>query len=133
MKLGPAFLCLALIGPMASAQDVRIGVLGLFHPSKLTVTSTAGSAVILHADEWSLRLEASGGISRASIRVRDAGLVVRYGTQSLNAREVTLASRKAGPADFVLSVQGKITRHYRGRLAISNVSGELIPVVTMDL
>jgi stage II sporulation protein D len=35
--------------------------------------------------------------------------------------------------DFVLSVPGEITRHYRGRLAISNVSGELIPVVTMDL
>ena len=133
MKLGPALLYFALIGSTASAQDVRIGVLGLFHSFDLTVSSTTGSAIILRADDRSLTLDASAGLARASIRAHDASLVVRTGTQSLAAHEVTLASRRNGPADFVLSVPGKITRHYRGRLAISNVSGELIPVVTMDL
>src|ERR1700682_2569344 len=100
MKLGPALLCFALIGSMASARDVRIGVLGLFHPSELTVSSTIGSAVILRADEQSLTLDTSAGISRASIHAHDADLVVRWGTQSVNARKVTLASRGGGPADF---------------------------------
>jgi len=133
MKLRPGLLCFALIGSMASAQDVRTGVLGLFHPSELTVSSTTGGAVILRADEQSLTLDTSTGLSRASIRAHEAGLVVRCGTQSLNAHKVTLASRGGGPADFMLSVPGKITRRYRGRLEVSNVSGELIPVVSMDL
>jgi peptidoglycan hydrolase-like amidase len=135
MKLGPVLLCFALIGSTASAQseDVRIGVLGLFHPSELTVSSTPGGAVILHADNQSLTLDTSTGLSRASIRAHEAGLVVRCGRQSLNAHKVTLASREGGPADFMLSVPAKITRRYRGRLEISNVSGELIPVVSMDL
>jgi stage II sporulation protein D len=33
----------------------------------------------------------------------------------------------------VLSVPGKISRQYQGRLEISSISGELVPVVTMDL
>jgi stage II sporulation protein D len=135
MKLGLVSLCFALIGSTASAQneDVRIGVLGLFHPSELTVSSTTGSAVILRADEQSFMLDTSAGLSRASIRAHEAGLVVRFGTQSLAARKVTLASRGGGPVDFMLSVPGKIARRYRGRLEVSNVSGELIPVVSMDL
>jgi peptidoglycan hydrolase-like amidase len=133
MKLGPVLLCFALVGSMASAQDVRIGVIGLFHPSELILSSTTGSAVILRADEQSLTLDTSVGLSKATIHAHGAGLVVRYGTQSLNASKVTLASRGGGPADFMLSVPGKITRHYRGRLEISNVAGELIPVVSMDL
>jgi stage II sporulation protein D len=135
MKLGPLLLCFALIGSTASAQNegVRIDVLGLFHPSELTLSSTTGSAVILRADAQSLTLDTSAGLSRASIRVNEAGLVVRCGTRSLNASKVTLASREGGPADFMLSVPGKITRRYRGRLEIINVSGELIPVVSMDL
>ena len=135
MKPGSLLLCFALIGSTASAQneDVRIGVLGLFHLSELTVSSTTGSAVILRADEQSFTLDTSTGLSRASIRAHEAGLVVRCGTQSLNASKVTFASRGGGPADFMVSVPGKITRRYRGRLEISNVSGELIPVVSMDL
>jgi peptidoglycan hydrolase-like amidase len=133
MRLRRGLLCVALIGSMASAQDVRIGVLGLFHPSELTLSSTTGSAVILRVDEQSLTLDTSAGKSRASIHAHEAGLVVRCGTRSLNARKVTVASRGGGPADFMLSVPGKIARRYRGRLEISNVSGELIPVVSMDL
>ena len=135
MKLGPALLCFALIGSMASAQneDVRIGVLGLFHPSELTLSSTTGSAVTLHAGEQTLTLDTSTSLSRASIRAHEAGLTVRCGTQSLNASKVTVASRAGGPAEFMLVVPGKITRRYRGRLEISSVSGELIPVVSIDL
>lgn len=135
MKLRRGLLCFALIGSAASAQseDVRIGVLGLFHPSELTLSSTPGSAIILRVDDRNLTLDTSAGISKASIHADEAGLVVRCGRQSLNVRKVTLASRGGGPADFTLSVPGKITRRYRGRLEVRNISGELIPVVSMDL
>lgn len=135
MKLGPVLLCVALISSTAAAQneDVRIGVLGLFHPSELILSSTPGSAVILRADEQTFTLDSSTSLSKASLRVHGVGLVVRCGTQSLNASKLTLASRKGGPVDFMLSVPGKITRRYRGRLEISNVGGELIPVVSMEL
>jgi peptidoglycan hydrolase-like amidase len=133
MKFGPVLVCFALIGSTAPAQDVHIGVLGLFHPSELTVISSTGSAVVLQADEQSFTLDTSAGLSRASIRVYAAGLLVHCGTQFLNASKVTLATRGGGAVDFMLSVPGKITRRYRGRLEISNVSGELNPVVSMDL
>lgn len=135
MKLGPVLLCVALISSTAAAQneDVRIGVLGLFHPSELMLSSTPGSAVILRADEQTFTLDSSTNLSKASLRAHGVGLVVRCGTQSLNASKLTLASRKGGPVDFMLSVPGKITRRYRGRLEIGNIAGELIPVVSMDL
>ncbi len=42
-------------------------------------------------------------------------------------------SRDGGPAEFVLSVPGKISRLYRGTLEVTVHDGELVPVVTMDL
>jgi len=41
--------------------------------------------------------------------------------------------RENGPVDFLLSVPGKITRHYRGRLEIKQAFGILIPIVSMDI
>ena len=115
------------------AQDVRIGVLGLFHPSQLTVSAIPGTAVILHTDQKDFPLDATSTVSKVMIRSRGDELVVAYGTQSLNARTIVFTSRNGGVASFVLAIPGKIARHYRGRLGITCKSGELIPVVTMEL
>ena len=127
------WLLLLVITSIASAQDVRIGVLGLFHPSELTVSSAGENAVILHAAEQTLTVDRNSNIISASFRAQGTDLLVRCGTRSLTARTVTFTSRQSGPVDFVLSVPGKISRRYHGRLEISSLSGELITVVSMDI
>jgi stage II sporulation protein D len=128
-----ALLVIACASSLASAQDVRIGVFGLFHPVELTVSSTTGSAVILHAGEQTVTLDASSSPSTARIRAAGAGLLVQFGGRSVNSTNIRLTSREGASVDSVLSIPGKITRHYSGRLEISNVSGVLVPVVVMDL
>lgn len=117
----------------AHAQDVRIGVLGLFHPSQLTVSSTASAAIILHVGAKDFALDSTSDVSKVVVRSRGDELTLAYGTQSLTADTVAFTSRDGGVTDFVLAIPGKIARHYRGRLEITCKSGELIPVVTMDL
>lgn len=115
------------------AQDVRIGVLGLFHPSQLTVSATPGAAIILHVGAKDFPLDSTSSVSKVAIHARPNELALAYGTQSLLPHKISLTGRDGGAAEFVLSVPGKIARHYRGRLEITCKSGELFPVVTMDL
>jgi stage II sporulation protein D len=128
-----ATLLLALASSTSSAQDIRIGVFGLFHPTELTVSSTAGSELILHIEGQGHVLDAGSSFSTATVKARGVSLVVHSGPQILTSRKFAVTGRDDGPADFLLSVPGRIARHYRGRLAISNSSGVLVPVVAMDL
>lgn len=125
---------LVLVAVSASnAQDVRIGVLGLFHPSQLTVASIPGAAVILHIDQKDFPLDPTSSTSKVTAQARHDELALTYGTQSLVAHTIVFTSSDGGVAGFVLAIPGKIARRYRGRLEITCKSGELVPVVTMDL
>lgn len=115
------------------AQDVRIGVLGLFHPSQLTVSAVPGTAVILHIGTKEFPIASTSSVSKVTVRSREDGLALTYATQSLVADTIAFTGRDGGVADFVLAVPGKIARRYRGRLEIACKSGELVPVVTMEL
>ena len=126
-----------LAGLFVQAQnvDVRVGVLGLFRPHELSLSPVAASALGVHAGAESVVLEASSGVKIAHIRVRGdkVEIDVGAGARVLRASEVTVSSRENGPVDFLLAVPGKITRHYRGTLAVRTVSAALTAVVTMDL
>ena len=126
-------IVLLLAGSLASAQEVRLGVLGLFHPRQLIVSAPAGTAIIVHAAQQSFAIENSSGANSANIQSVGNGLVLRCGTHAVESPELTVSSRENGPVDFLLSVPGKITRHYRGRLKIEQALGILIPVVSMDV
>ncbi|HTM37227.1 MAG TPA: SpoIID/LytB domain-containing protein [Terriglobales bacterium] len=126
-------LLVVLVGSSALAQDIRIGVFSLFHPSELTVGPGSGNAVVARADQQSLILDSGSLSHRIMIRAENSVIEIRSGSQLLLTHEVTFTSRTGGPVEFVLSVPGKIARRYRGRLCVSNVSSELVPVVTMDL
>ncbi len=122
-----------LAGVFVHAQDVRVGVLGLFHPHQFALSPLAGSALVVHAGAESAVLEASSGSNIAHVSVRGDNVVLAVGTRVLRASEVTVTSRENGPVDFNLSVPGKITRHYRGALELKPASRVLTAVVTMDL
>jgi peptidoglycan hydrolase-like amidase len=122
-----------LAGVFLRAEDVRVGVLGLFRPQQFALSPLAGSALILHAGAETVVLEASSGVNIARICARGDDLILAAGTRVLRASKVTVTSRDNGPADFKLAVPGKITRHYRGALELKPASGVLTAVVTMDL
>jgi stage II sporulation protein D (peptidoglycan lytic transglycosylase) len=127
------FAALMLAGVVAHAQDVRVGVLGLFRPHQFALSPLAGSALIVHAGADSVVLETSSGVNLAHISVRGDNVVLAVGTRVLRAAEVTVTSRANGPVDFTLAVPGKIARHYRGTLELKPASRILTAVVTMDL
>lgn len=133
MKTTTAFLALILASSLAAAQDVRIGVFGLFRPQQLALSAPAGSALVVHAGGESVVLEASSGVNLAHIRVGGDSVVLNVGARVLRASELTVTSRENGPTDFNLAVPGKIARHYRGTLELKPASRALTAVVTMDL
>jgi peptidoglycan hydrolase-like amidase len=115
------------------AQDVRIGVLGLFHTRQFALSAGAGSALVVQAGQESLVLEKSSGMDIIHIRAFGNSVLLRSGTHVIKSSKLTATGRGNGPVDFILAVPGKITRHYRGTLEIKSVSGALTAVVNMDL
>ncbi len=135
IQLAITIAALVLANSLVSAENVRIGVLGLFHPREFTLSAADGNAVVVHAGQESFVLERSSGKSNAQIRLAGNLMAVRVGTQTVETSEITVTSRASGPADFILAVPGKVARHYRGTLQLKPVSGAggLIAVVDMDL
>ena len=112
--------------------DVRIGVLGLFHPREFKVTAPAGSALLLHAGEERIVLEHSSGVESATFRISGSDVIVSVGERVARASKLTITGRKSEAVDFVLAVPGKIARRYHGRLEIKPATGTLTAIVSMD-
>jgi peptidoglycan hydrolase-like amidase len=133
MRTPITFIALMLAGSLIFAQDVRIGVLGLFHPRHFTLSAGAGSALVVQADHESLVLEKSSGADMAHIRAFENSVLLRSGAHVIRSSKLTATGRGNDPVDFILAVPGKITRRYRGTLEIKPISGALTAVVNMDL
>ncbi len=125
--------CLLLATQAVCAQEVRIGVLGLFHPRQITLQAAPAQAVIVHAGTRSFILERSSGQDTAKIKLSGDGLIFQIGDQSIETSSLRASSRSNGGADFVLDIPGKIARRYRGVLEIKAAAGALVPVVQMDI
>lgn len=117
----------------ACAQDVRVGVLGLFRPREITLSAASGQALLIDSAGKSFVLEKSSGNDIAEITVSGDELVIHVGNQSARASSLRASSRNNGVADFVMAIPGKISRQYHGVLEAKAVGGILVPVVQMDL
>jgi peptidoglycan hydrolase-like amidase len=117
----------------ACAQEVRIGVLGLFQPRQIKLHAASGEALGIKSAEKSFVLEKSSGNDIAEITVSGDELVVHVGNQSVRTSSLRASSRSSGVADFVVSIPGKISRQYRGVLEVKAINGILVSVVEMDL
>lgn len=127
-------ILLCLIGAtLVRAQEVHIGVLGLFHPHQFKVHAAQDSALIIHAGSDSLALEGSSTVEEADFQLDRNEVVVTIGSRSQSAAEVVISSRMGGPCEFLLSVPGKFTRRYRGILRIKPAEGALVAEIQMDL
>jgi stage II sporulation protein D len=126
-------LCSLLAAHTAPAQDVRIGVFGLFHPQQLVLQSTLSQALVIQAGDRTLVLERSSGQDTAVITSSGDVLTLQVGNQMVRALAIRASSRGGATSDLILAVPGKISRSYRGQLEVTVNSGTLVQVVSMEL
>jgi hypothetical protein len=93
----------------ASAETVTVDVFSLFRPAAFDLKAAPGATVRVAAGGEEKTLE---------------------GARTLR---LTHAARMTAPADFVLSVPGRISRRFSGRLEILPGGSALRAIVTMDL
>lgn len=109
---------------------VRIGVLGLFRPGELTVRPASHSVLVIKSDGQGIVLQDG---KEAHLRIASRQVECRSGEYSFTASVIRGEGRQGGPAEFILSVPGRISREYRGSLEVGARDGKLLPVVTVDL
>jgi stage II sporulation protein D len=124
---------LLLMAHGAAAQEIHIGVLGLFHPHQLELRASPGQALVIQAANKIFVLERSSGQDAATIRASGDQLILQVDNQVLKTSMIRADSRRDGPADFTLAVPGKLNRRYHGILVVNSAAGVLVPVVRMDL
>lgn len=105
-------------------------MLGLFHPAELTIRPVPQSALAIEGDGRRLILQDG---REAHLQIAARQVECRSGDYTFTASTIRGESREGGPAEFVLSVPGRISRQYRGAFEVSVSDGRLLPVVAMDL
>ena len=110
------WLVLLLATQAAWAQDVRIGVLGLFHPRQLTLQAAPAQALIVHAGTKNFVLERSSGEDTAKITISGGDLMIHIGNQSVRTSTLRVSSRSNDGADFVLMCREKSPADIGARL-----------------
>jgi stage II sporulation protein D len=111
---------------------VRIGVLGLFHAKEMHLSATASQVLLVTAGEQTLILGKSSSPDSATIHASAGGILLAGGGRTIRASRAIVAGRDGKSADFVLSIPGRISRHYRGTLEITPSESHLVAIVTMD-
>jgi Stage II sporulation protein len=126
---------LVLLAPLVGLSfapvpaDVRIGVFGLFHPRSVVVSADT-SVLSLRGERQSCVLR-DGEDARVGLHAGTLRVTCPDGSFSTNSIRVVGATGRA--ADFHLSVPGRITRRFHGRLDVVAEGDELVPVVSVDL
>ena len=125
---------LLLLGasPVPAQQEIRFGVLGLFHPRELALEPEGGQVLLVTAQDAvgspALALNGEPGRRRIVFRAENGRVVAG----SRAASGWTASARDGGAAAFRLIVPGKLHRVYWGRLILQARNGELLAVISMD-
>jgi len=126
------FYSAVLVNAQQGPQEIRFGVLGLFHPRELVLESEGGQVIAVsggeRAERATLVLNGETGHRQIIFRVQDNRVIA--GDRS--ATSWTATARNGGSVALRLSVPVKIHRLYRGRITILAHNGELVAVVSID-
>lgn len=120
-------LCLLLLVGFGHAEDVRIGVLGLFHPKQVVITPANGSAMECTSGQIHWNMDSP---MRIVLRQRGAMNI----SQSAKLLAGPLRCDLPGTyGEFTVAIPGKIARHYVGSLEVVALASELEVIVSMEL
>jgi hypothetical protein len=114
--------------PLHAAADLRIGILSLFRPERITVRSN--ETLNIQAGDRILSLS-PGQV--AGLRAVKADIDLFAERQTSTAPRVVVSGRGGAPVSFRVGIDGKIDRQFTGRLEVSAVGSRLEPVITIDL
>ena len=118
---------------LTNARDVRIGVLGIFHPRQLSLGSSDGDTIVMTAAGQTFFLQPGSPAEKLQIRASGDVLLLGLAGKEIRARQLHAAGRNQDAVNFVLGVPGKLERKYRGTLDVKVADGVLVPVITMEL
>ncbi len=120
------------VSPARAQQEIRFGVLGLFHPREMVLEPEGRGVLSITAQGEAggpaLVLNDEPGHRQIVFHAEEARVVA--GTHSADSWLVT--SRGGGMVAFQLIVPGKLRRTYVGRLTLEAQNGELLAVVSME-
>ncbi|HZD93614.1 MAG TPA: SpoIID/LytB domain-containing protein [Candidatus Sulfotelmatobacter sp.] len=108
-------------------REVRIGVMGLFHPTEIVVSKGSGKPLSCMAGEehWPVSEPLHVALDGVMIRLANDGKTL--------AAELRCDDGQGGPADFMVAVPDKFSRHYHGKLEIQAQARELLVIVAMEV
>jgi len=115
-----------------AAQEIRIGVLGLFHPTEIVLTQHDKEVLIVHSkqDAAASFMVLNGEPGHRRIAFRLLGGQVSDG--EVASAQWTVGARDGGPVQFELEVPGKLQRYYRGKLIIQPHRNQIDVLIAMD-
>jgi stage II sporulation protein D len=110
------------------AKDVRVGVLGLFHPRQIVLSAVPGKPFeCRNADErWSVQ-------DLIQLQLAETNIKIVAGARALLVESITCGDSQGDRAEFTVTVPGKISRRYVGKVEVKPQPHELIVVIQMDL
>jgi len=121
------FLLLSACHVRGQQRDVRIGVLGLFHPKEVVISPVVARPLdcVAGDERWTVREPQRIALQGSSIQIANASTRL--------ALALTCDDGQGGAAEFIVAVPGKLSRRYRGRLEIAPQAGELLVIVSMEM
>lgn len=144
--LGRLPVLILLLCGTACAEEVSVGVFGLFQPQAVRIRAVPGSALHLQVSARAAHLAStrcwplneSGlpskleGAETAEVRLRGRELQVVAKGRTAAACELRAAANGAG-GGVLLSIPGEIERMFSGKVLIAAGASSLVVSVTMDL
>jgi len=136
---GMRWICTVLVALgcayAAAAQDftVRIGVLGMFHPQRLSIRSARDRDLVVFLEKRQLFVRPRSSCSTLELRASGDRLLLRCGRVQFHVPELRAAGRNLEATEFVLGIPGQFDRRYAGVLSVTAKNGESIAIVEMDL
>lgn len=127
----PIAAAILLTRPCA-AQEIRIGVLGLFHPTEIVLTQHDKEVLTIRSKQDdaapSMVLNGESGHRRIAFRLQGG----QVGAGNVASTQWIVTARDGGPAQFELEVPGKLQRHYRGKLILLPYRNQIDALIAMD-
>ena len=108
-------------------NTLRFGVFSLFKPTRFIIRPVKNQILLV-------TIAKSGVVLDSEFEVRSSveGVQVLAGVHRDRVESLLVTARDGGVVDFAITVPGKITREFRGTLAIAQARHHLQAIITMD-